>query len=49
MIWGLLVAPKPHHATLIKLLDESVVLLDFTLERLLGMIGSIIVQKSLSF
>ena len=48
-IWGLLIASKPHHTALIKLLNESVVLPDSTPEQLSGMIGSLIVQRSLSF
>ena len=46
---GLFVASKPHHAALIKLLDESVISPDSTPEQLPGMIGSLIVQMSLLF
>ena len=48
-IWGLLVASKRHRAALIKLLDESVVSPNSNPEQLLGMIGLLTVQRSLSF
>lgn len=48
-IWSLLFDSKPHRAILIKLLDKSVNLPDSTPEQLPRMIGSFIVQRSLSF